>query len=306
MGFLDRAIKGAISNAVGDAVEKGVRKAVAPKVEQAATNAVNSAAAQFNRAAGIDPAAPAAPAAPSEAQSTLNRAELDAAANTFGSLFGGLAGAANTFANEAAKNMKICPNCGEGAGAQQAFCPSCGTKLPEQTVAQGAVCSSCGMQNGIGTKFCAGCGAKLPCALAEEEAARAQFESVLASWGTLLPNYPKWCFGGTSLSIDHIGSDVNGYPFYEMKVSGTNPGVLGQYKALLSQNGFRQAGEYPSETRLYKMVGNVCYCFDSGDPFPYDAGEMVVRFTVGEPQGGFNYEKPAPKSTLNGIFDLFK
>ena len=66
------------------------------------------------------------------------------------------------YATEAAKNMKVCPNCNKPTTADKKFCHECGTQLPEQTVAQGAVCPNCGKQNAIGTKFCQDCGTKLP------------------------------------------------------------------------------------------------------------------------------------------------
>ena len=65
-------------------------------------------------------------------------------------------------ANQAAKNIKICSQCGEPASVDKVFCPSCGAQLPEETMADCAICPNCGQQNDVGTKFCGGCGTKLP------------------------------------------------------------------------------------------------------------------------------------------------
>lgn len=198
MGFLDRAIRRGVSNAIGDAVEKGVRDAITPKVEQAAANTVNQAAEAINQSA----------AQTAQPQGTVNQDSVNQATNTLGGLFGQLETAANQFANEAAKNMKICPSCGEGAGKDVKFCPKCGAKLPEQTVAEGAVCPSCGKQNAVGTKFCQDCGTKLPGAVAEEQAAQAKADVVMAEWDQKLPQYPKWCFGGKDFNMEQYDCPV--------------------------------------------------------------------------------------------------
>lgn len=303
MGLLDRAIKRGISNAVGSAVEQGVRKAVAPRVEQAAASAVNSAAAQINNAVGTQQTA--APQTQAPAQSTMNQAEINQAANTLGSFFGSFQGAATNFANEAAKNMKICPACGEPASADQAFCPSCGAKLPEKTVAEGAVCTACGKQNTVGTKFCSGCGAKLPAAVEEEQAAEARNNTVMAEWDRLLPQYPKWAFGGNSMELDDQQAD--GYIRFNVNFNRdyNASGEVERYRQLLAQHGFHPAGQYADICHLYNRINGVCYHVDTEHCFDGGQDNVDIYFNIGEPNGGYDYVKPEPKKSTS-IFDLFK
>lgn len=297
MGFLERAIRRGVSDAVGKAVEKGVRQAVEPKIEQAAATAVNSAANQINQAAGGQNQPQTAP------QSTVNQAEVNQAASTLGGLFGGLTGAATTFANEAAKNMKICPACGEGAGKDVKFCPKCGGKMPEETVAQGAVCPSCHKQNSIGTKFCSDCGTKLPSAVQEEQAAQAQDAQVMAEWDEMLSEYPKWNCGGADYRIESFDGQLwfcaNFPDHYSAK------SAVRQYVEFLLQNGFHQAGQYPNIENLYKETDGICYhvntemCFEANECCP------TIYFDSEEPVGGVNYTKPEPKKQTS-FKDLFK
>lgn len=292
--FLERAVKrgirGAVNNAVGNAVEKAVINTVAP----AANAAADQAAAKFNQAMGVSPGQQ--PQGYAQGQGNAQPSpQTQAAAANLGGMFASFQGAAMSFANEAAKNMKQCPSCGEAVPAANKFCPGCGGKLPEETIAQGSVCTSCGAQNTIGTKFCASCGAKLPAAIAEENAVRAKDEAVLAQWDSLLPHYPKWRFGGSGLELEDMGPGDSGYPTYSFSVRDTNYAALQSYRQLLIQNGFRPAGQYPSEDMLYKMVGGACYCFESADPFVSNPGLMGVGFLVHEPAGGFYYVKPEPK-----------
>ena len=302
MGFLERAIRRGVSNAVGNAVEKGVRQAVEPKIEQAAANAVNNAAGQINQAAGAQTAQQQTP----QPQSTVNQAEVQQAASTLGGLFGGLTSAATDFANEAAKNMKICPSCGEAAGAEVKFCPKCGGKMPEQTVAQGAVCPSCGKQNSVGTKFCSDCGTKLPSAVAEEQAAQAKDEAALADWDRLLPQYPKWCCGGQNIEFDTQSDGTTDYCVLNISFGngGNGEAALNQYRQLLIQNGFHQAGQYPSIHQLFKKIDGVCYCFSSENCFDGGTDYLTVYFMKQEPSGGYDYVKSEPKKST-GFKDLF-
>jgi hypothetical protein len=216
-----------------------------------------------------------------------------------GGVFAGLTGAAQSFANEAARNIKICPACGAPCGAEMKFCNQCGGPLPEMTAAQGAVCQSCGMRNGAGTKFCSGCGAKLPGALAEETAAQARSEAALAQWESLLPQYPKWNLGGSAINIEQCGAE-NGYPVYALHVSGQGlAAALAQYTQLLRQSCFIMAGQYPSERSLFKRVNGVVYCFTSENAFDGGMDRMRLFFLVREPAGGFDYRAPAPQQKKN-------
>ncbi|MDR1464293.1 MAG: zinc ribbon domain-containing protein [Oscillospiraceae bacterium] len=290
MGLLDRAIKNGINRAVGNAVAGAVEKAVAPKVEQAAEQAVQQV---------IPPTQPTAQQPAPDPAITQQQAQQAGAA--LGGLFGGL----NAFASEAAKNMKICPACGEAAGAQTKFCPKCGGAMPEQTVAQGAACPSCGKQNDIGTKFCADCGAKLPAAVAEEQAAQAKSANAMAEWDRLLPQYPKWQFGGYDYRLERL-DDYNGAPYYQFAANGVGRAELEQYRQFALSSGFRPAGQYPDQYQLFKRVDGVVYNIDLEHAF--DSDGMSLYFTTREPNGGFDYVKPEPKpKSGGGLFGgLFK
>ena len=296
MGFLDRAIKRAVSNAVGDAVEQGVKKAVEPKIEQAAANAVNRTAQSINQPAGQ-------PQQTVQPQSTVNQAEVQQAANTLGGLFGGLTGAATDFANQAAKNMKICPSCGEGAGKDVKFCPKCGAKLPEETVAQGAVCPSCGKQNSVGTKFCQDCGTKLPSAVAEEQAVQSKKDATLNRWDTVLPEYPKWNGGGNEIGLEQEDGYTRFYVTFNRGYNAENE--VRQYRDILRQNGFHPAGQYMDVCHFYNKINGVCYHVDTEHCFDGGQDHVEIYFNIDEPTGGYDYVKPEPKKN-SSIFDLFK
>lgn len=305
MGLLDRAIKQGINKAVGstvaNAVEKKATEILKPKVERT----VNQVADDINRTTGdLNKAAGNTSSQTSEYTSQYTSQNANQAANSLGGLFASLQSSATSFANEAAKNMKICPACNEPTDAEKKFCPSCGAKLPEQTLAQGAVCSTCGKQNDIGIKFCSDCGAKLPSAIAEENAAKAKDEAVLAEWDTKLSQYPKWCFGGNNYELEELSRDEYGRPIYTLYVRNTNRAALGQYRELLLQNGFRQAGKYPSPDMLYKKVNGECFCFESCESFASEDDLLQVGFRISEPQGGFDYVKPEPTKP-KGLRDLF-
>ena len=301
MGLLDKVVKNAIGKAVEQGVKQGVQNTVTTKVEQTTanavnqvtTNAVNQATNSFNQSVSQNT---------QTQQSSVDNESLNQSLNALGGLFGSMQTSAVNFANEAAKNMKICPNCGEGASAENKFCPSCGSVLPTQTVAQGAVCSSCGKQNNVGQKFCADCGTKLPSAIAEEQAAIAKDAAVLVKWDQLIPQYPKWNFGGKNFSLE-IYDDSESIPRYLFCADGVNNSHVQQYRNLCMQNGFVKAGKYPTEDMLYKMIDGQCYYFESCDPFAGDG--MCVSFGIEEPSGGFYYKEPEKKKPAT-LFDLFK
>lgn len=297
MGLLDRVIRNGINNAVGNAVEQGVRKAVQPKVDQAAANLVNSAADNINRAAGARQEAYAQ-------QNTVNQASANMAAANLGSAFSAYTGAIQNMANEAAKNMKICPSCGEGVSAEKKFCPSCGAKLPETTVAEGSVCPQCGKQNDIGVKFCSDCGAKLPSAIAQEEAARAGNEAVLNDWRRQIPYFPVWNLGGFDYDFEQL--DTTAFRFsarFESAYAAKS--AIQQYREVLRQNGFTEAGEYKDVSHLYKMYENGCWHCDTEHCFEGDSDCPDLYFDCSEPRGGFYYVKPEQKKQTS-IFDMFK
>lgn len=281
MGFLERAIRKGIREGVGKAVGDAISKAIEPT----ASNLANKAAEHIdNMSANNQAAQPKAPSGLENAFSNLERA-------------------AQNYTTEMSRNLKICPACGKGATAENTFCPECGEKLPEKTVAEGAVCSSCGKQNPVGTKFCTDCGAKLPCAIEEENAQQKKDAAVLEEWKNLLDVYPVWHFGGKNYNIEDYGDHIMFSADFENNANAARNSVE-QYKQVLLQNGFRQAGQYPSAEHLYKKVNGICYHVDTEHCFEGDSDCPCIYFLTGEPTGGFDYVKPEPKKPL-GFKDLF-
>ena len=282
MGFLERAIRREVSQAVGNAVGNAVQKAVEP----AATNLANQAAQSIDKATN-------------KTQTTVtNTSGLEGAmANLERSVQG--------YATEAAKNTKVCPNCGKPNGADKKFCSDCGTKLPEQTLAQGALCINCGTQNGIGTKFCQNCGAKLPATVQEEELKAQKNAAVMSEWDFKLPQYPRWTCGGTKISLEDYGDNnfmlnacFNGNSQQAQR-------AVEEYRQILLQNGFRQAGQHPSIQQLFKRIDGVVYNVDTEHCFEGDPDCACIGFCIREPYGGFDYVKPEPKKKTS-FMDLFK
>ncbi len=276
---LERAIRQGVSRGIGKAVEK----AMEPK----ATELANKAAEHIDKASG----------------SVNNSGET--IGGSFQGAFSNLERSVSNYATEAAKNMKICPNCEKPTSADKKFCPECGTPLPEQTVAEGAMCSQCGKQNTIDTKFCSDCGAKLPATIAEEQAEAAKAAKVLAEWNEKLPHYPKWNCGGSGYCIEDYGDFIS----FSADFKGNHQAAANaveQYRQLLLQNGFRQAGQHPSIEHLYKKVDGVCYHVDTEHCFEGDPDCPNIGFNISEPSGGFDYVKPEPKKSggLRGLFGL--
>ena len=280
MGFLERAIRRGVNDAVGKAVGNAVRQAVEP----AAANLANQAANAIDQTS-------------QNMQQVQRTSGLDAAVSN-------LERSVQGYATEAAKNMKVCPNCSKPTTADKKFCPECGAKLPEQTVAQGAVCPGCGKQNVIGTRFCQDCGTKLPAAIAEEQAQADRNAAVMAEWDEKLPQYPKWICGGTKIYIDDygthyiFGADFNGDAAAAQR-------AIHEYRQVLLTNGFRQAGEYPSVEHLYKRVNGTVYHADTEHCFEGDPDCPSIGFDKSEPRGGFDFVKPEPKKKTS-FMDLFK
>lgn len=291
MGFLERAIRKGVSDAVGKAIGGAVKDAVTPTAEKY----VNRAANQLDEATK----------SVNQSVEQTQQATQQAAQQTSGldGAFANLQRSMESFATQASKNMKICPACGEGTTAEKSFCPSCGAKLPEMTVAQGAVCSSCGTQNTVGTKFCQSCGAKLPAAIAEEQAAADKNAAVLAQWDTVLAGFPKWELGGKHFEIECGDGYTEFCAVFDSDFAAQN--AVNQYKQVLRQNGFREAGEYPDRDHLYNMIGGVCCHVDTEHCFDGGRERASIYFMHDEPTGGFNYVKPTPPKKT-GLFDLFR
>lgn len=219
-----------------------------------------------------------------------------------GGFFANLERSAKSFATELSKDMKICPNCGKPSGKEQQFCPECGAKLPEETVAEGAVCPNCGKQNDIGTKFCQDCGTKLPSAVAEEQAAEAADASVMAQWDEQLGAFPKWNCGGSKYNIEMYDNYYTFTAFFPQGVGAE--AAVDQYRQILQQDGFQPAGQYPSMEHLYKKYNGRCLHVDLEHCFESDYEWPTIGFDLSEPTGGFDYVKPEPKK-VGGLKDLF-
>ena len=276
MGFLERAIRRGVSDAVGKAIGKAIEPTVTDLTNKAA-NTIDQAAQnteqQVARSSGLE----------------------GAMANLERSVQG--------YATEAAKNMKVCPNCNKPTTADKKFCPDCGTQLPEQTVAQGAVCPSCGKQNVIGTKFCQDCGTKLPVAVQEEQMHADDHASVMSKWDKQLPQYPKWNCGGSHFEIEVY----DGFTTFSVNFDGNTfraKQAVEQYRQLLLEGGFREAGENPTIEHLYKMIDGVCYHTDTEHCFEGDNDTATIYFNTGEPQGGFYYKPDKKSFGLKGLFGI--
>ena len=282
MGFLERAIRRGVSEGIGKAVGQAITKAVEPT----ATELANKAAQHFDNAAQ---------------QNSRPKAQI---ASGLEGAFANLERAAQGYATEMSKNIKVCPNCNQPSDKEKTFCPSCGTKLPETTVSEGAVCTECNKQNPVGAKFCDACGAKLPAAIAEEQAQADRNAAVIAEWDTKLPQYPKWNCGGKNYCIE----DMDGYIRFSADFEGNRfaaEQAVAQYRKALVQNGFIQAGQYPNIAHLYKRVNGVCYHADTEHCFEGDPDCPNIYFNIDEPTGGYDYVKPEPKKQV-GLKDLFK
>lgn len=282
MGFLERAIRRGVSEGIGKAVGQAITKAVEPT----ATELANKAAQHFDNATQ---------------QNSRPKAQI---ASGLEGAFANLERAAQGYATEMSKNIKVCPNCNQPSDKEKLFCPSCGTKLPETTVSEGAVCTECNKQNPVGAKFCDACGAKLPAAIAEEQAQADRNAAVIAEWDTKLPQYPKWNCGGKNYCIE----DMDGYIRFSADFEGNRfaaEQAVAQYRKALVQNGFIQAGQYPNIAHLYKRVNGVCYHADTEHCFEGDPDCPNIYFNIDEPTGGYDYVKPEPKKQV-GLKDLFK
>ena len=283
MGFLERAIRRGVSDAVGKAVGQAITNAVEPK----ATELVNKAADKIDSATTNVNTQPA---------NTQTNSALEGAFSNFER-------AASKYATEAAKNMKVCPACGESTTADKNFCPSCGEKLPEKSIADELVCTSCGTQNNVGTKFCQNCGAKLPFAVNEENAQLSKDQKVLDEFKEYLPQYPVWSCGGKNFILEKEPDYCWFSARFDSNFSAEK--AVEGYRQLLMNNGFRQAGQYPSICHLYKMINGTCYHADTEHCFEGDSDTPTIYFNVAEPAGGFDYVKPEPKKQKS-FFDLFK
>lgn len=298
MGLFDNLIKNAVSGAVGEAMQSAVKKAVQPAADAAAKKAAEAvtdaaqqtvqAAQQTSQAAGQAGAEAAASGAEAAAAGTEmpSQSEIESAFGMLGAMMQGMA-------DGAAKNLKVCPSCGEGAEADEMFCPKCGAKLPEMTVAQSLQCTKCGKQNKVGQKFCTGCGEKLPAALMEEQAQADKDAKVLSvDWQEKLPEYPVWSCGGNDYGID-VFEEGRGIMFACMFPTGEQAQqAVKAYREVLKAAGFKQEGRYPGDDHLYKRVNGVSCHVDTEHCFEGDAESPCIYFNHEEPSGGYDYQPP--------------
>lgn len=277
MGLLERAIRRGVSDAVGKVIEKEIEPTVTDLTNKAATaidQVVQNTEQEPKHSSGLE----------------------SAVANLERSIQG--------YATKAAKNIKVCPNCNEPTTAEKTFCPSCGSKLPEETIAEGSVCPNCGKQNDIGTKFCEDCGAKLPSTIREEEARAEKNAAVMATWDEKLNQYPKWICGGEEYYIEDYGDNAYGFNAVFTDDSQAAMKAVEEYRQILLACGFRQAGQYPTIEQLYKRIDGIVYNVDTEHCFEGDPDCACIGFCVREPHGGFDYVKPEPKKKFS-LKDLF-
>ena len=286
MSLLEKAIKNGISKGISNAVGNAIKQAVEPKVTEYANKVVGE----------LDQAAQ------SVTQQTQDAAhETAKEASGLESAFANLQQSMENYATQAAKNMKICPKCQTPSPSDKSFCPNCGTKLPEETLAQSTVCTQCGKQNAIGTKFCSSCGTKLPFALAQEKAEEEKNAAVLAEWAEKMPEYPLWNCGGTDFELEEGEDWFRFAASFDTEAEGEQS--IPAYRALLKENGFREAGQNPDKSHLYKKIDGKCYHVDTEHCFEGSMERPEIWFNVAEPYGGFDYVKPEPKARKK--FGLF-
>ena len=287
MSFLKRTIQNAVSQGISRGISDAVGKAVKQAVEPRATEYANKAAEHFDQAAG------------NAAQQTRQ------ATSGLEGAFANLERSMQGYANQMTKDLKVCHECGQPTSGDKKFCPSCGAKLPEQTLGQSAVCPACGKQNSVGTKFCQDCGTKLPIAVQEEQAQLAKDEAELAQWDTLLPQYPKWICGGSQFNLEEYEPGVVNFSAGFHGDTAAAHRAVAQYRQILQQNGFRQAGQHPTQEQLFKRIDGVVYNVDTEHCFEGDPDRACIGFCIREPYGGFDYVKPEPKKSKDiGLDDL--
>lgn len=185
MSLLNKA-----KNALGSGISQGISKGISAGLNKAVGEAVNKVAApavnkwaertvgELNESfadirQGVNDL--------NDAAASITPEQRDAIAAGFGGLdlgnLGQLRANAEQYATEMAKSLKECPECGETCTADKIFCPSCGARLPEYTIAEAYVCPKCGKQNSVDTKFCQVCGEVLPVFREEYEAEKAEREA---------------------------------------------------------------------------------------------------------------------------------
>lgn len=252
MSFLKNMIKDKIREGVGGAISSAVQKAVEPRVSAYA----DKVARQYDMAT-------------EEISQQTARSTRTAASGMEGA-FANLQRSMETYATEMSRNVKVCPVCDTPTTSDKKFCPNCGAKLPEQTLADSAVCPACGKQNAVGTLYCSDCGAKLPTQEAQREAGGSG--DVFAQWQQLLPNFPMWNCGGSDYQIEEFDGCYYFTSVFDNSYAAQE--AVRKYRELLLRSGFVRPQDYSGDDHLYKQVGGKWYhadtehCFDSDDCCP--------------------------------------
>lgn len=127
--------------------------------------------------------------------------------------------------------------------------------------------------------------------------------SVMSKWDKQLPQYPKWNCGGSHFEIEVY----DGFTTFSVNFDGNSfraKQAVEQYRQLLLEGGFREAGENPTIEHLYKMIDGVCYHADTEHCFEGDNDTATIYFNTGEPQGGFYYKPDKKSFGLKGLFGI--
>lgn len=118
MGYLDRELRRGLNRALGTIIEDQVVSAVAPEAKK----------------------------------------NLERNSQALGQAAASMARAVEDCSEEAAKKLKLCPECGKTSNADGFFCSECGAGLPEETLydqmqANQPNCPGCGAAVGEDVKF---------------------------------------------------------------------------------------------------------------------------------------------------------
>lgn len=301
MGFLGNIISGAISDGIkkglGNAIGKAVEDIVKPSVEnyaQKQADQINAAGEQVAksteelRKANDELGQTAAASADTQPATGGGLADLEA-------VLGGWAKHAESYATEMAKNMKICPKCGQACSAEKEFCPQCGAKLPEHTAAHDYTCQKCGTLNTPGSKHCSKCGALLPGAEAEAKRKEENDAAVAAEMRTKLTAFPTMDTLGTDLKLEDTSAE-QGYPFITLSMEGSST-IVQQYIQKLLSNGF--SIKTGVDCSYQKVENGVCHVFSN----EIDMEEGSIRCYFWD---DMEYKPETPKQPEPDLADLAK
>ena len=278
MGLFD-ALKKVAGEKVGEAMGQALGEVVKPHAEKLAEALGQVAGAQMDAATqsvaqvgeAFGEVEEAAAGVPSGSAPSTGSSDASATFGQLGSLFGSALSSMQGFANNMAQSMKECPQCGQLTTSDKDFCPYCGAKLPETTVAQGFVCPTCGHQNDIGAEYCAKCGSPLAAVL---EAQRRSEED----WNTYLAPVPAWNGGGREYEF----CVEDGYFFLSARLQSAAEAqaAVESYRQLLLANGFVSKYGRGDLEHLVKTVDGKTYEVDTEHCFEGDDDCPTVYFLV--------------------------